>query len=515
METPAAGAVDVANTFMNSSFPGSLLRCVSLITIVALHTATLQAQTIRPGGSARTGARAGGTTSRSGVGTLGGASTGPRQYRSNTLLGDATIQIDPETRSLIVVTDEETHTQLQKVILDLDRPKPQVLIKVVFVEVTYNKGYDVGLEASYIFDQSSAVAAAPAGTSTTNTVVAESGTNALGGTTTTTTTTNNAITNAATTAIAAGATKLLSAGSNFGLSALTEGSFVRLLTDDWSATLRLLATRGKVEVLSRPSIMARNNQEAVIVVGQEVPFVTSSRTDALGQLTNTIQYDNIGIILRVTPFITSEGTVEMIVAPEISSLSSQTVPISNTASAPVITKRSAETVVVTPNGATMVIGGLMETQRIESVRKIPILGDIPILGIPFRRTVKDETKRELLIFLTPQIVNSPAAAQRVTNDEMARADLVNKAFTGEDFDKYLGPQSVLPEPLPELPLGEKEVRREVRTETTQTISTPPRAVAVPVQPAVSTARPVANPVRPAGSSTAPKAPSSSRQRPPK
>ena len=116
-------------------------------------------------------------------------------------------------------------------------------------------------------------------------------------------------------------------------------------------------------MLSRPSIMARNNQEAVIVVGSEVPFITNSRITDTGETINTIQYDNVGIILRVTPFITSKGTVEMIVAPEISTFTDQTVPISNNASSPVIAKRSAETVVVTPNGRRSVIGGLMQTQQ--------------------------------------------------------------------------------------------------------------------------------------------------------
>ena len=183
--------------------------------------------------------------------------------------------------------------------------------------------------------------------------------------------------------------------------------------------------------------MARNNQEAVIVVGQEVPFITNSRTDALGQITNTIQYDNIGIILRVTPFITSDGAVEMIVAPEISTLTSQTVPISSTASAPVIAKRSAETVVVTPNGATVVIGGLMEKQRTESVRKVPILGDIPLIGMAFRRTVKDDTKRELLIFLTPEIVSNPAAIHRSTAEEIDRTELVKESLVNHDLTRYL------------------------------------------------------------------------------
>jgi type II secretory pathway component GspD/PulD (secretin) len=201
-----------------------------------------------------------------------------------------------------------------------------------------------------------------------------------------------------------------------------------------------LATKGKLEVLSRPSIMARNNQEAVIVVGQEVPFVTNSRVTDNGQTINTIQYDNVGIILRVTPFITSKNTVEMIVAPEISNLTNQTVQISDTVSSPVISKRSAETVVVTPNGATAVIGGLMETQKLEAIRKIPLLGDIPYLGAAFRRVVKNDVKRELLIFLTPFIVNDPETVQRMTHSEVENTELVQRAFSEKDFEKFFDQQ---------------------------------------------------------------------------
>jgi general secretion pathway protein D len=422
---------------MSSSFVSllgaqSIFRRAQTRALVALAmmviAAQVSAQTTRPGGSAR------GTT-RTGVGTTGartggsslGNTGGARNYRSNTMLGDAIIQVDPESRSLVVITDEETHLELDKIVKNLDRPKPQVLIKVVFVEVTYNKGSDIGVEGSYTFNMENA-RAATTGSQTVNTT----GTTTSNGTTTTNTSTlTTPLGNAATVA------ETLGASSVFGLAAETQGTFVRVVTDDWQATLRALATRGKVEVLSRPSIMARNNQEAVIVVGQEVPFITNSRTDALGQITNTIQYDNIGIILRVTPFITSDGAVEMIVAPEISTLTDRTVPISSNASAPVIAKRSAETVVVTPNGATIVIGGLMEKQRTESVRKVPILGDIPLIGMAFRRTIKDDVKRELLIFLTPEIVNNPAGMRRVTSDEMNRTELVKQAFGGQDLTRYL------------------------------------------------------------------------------
>ncbi len=417
---------------MKSSLHFSALGLMTL----ALAT-TLHAQTARPGSSARGGGGGGNTGTRSTSSTTSSSrssgSNGARQYHSNTELGDATIQVDPETRSLVIVTDEETHAELMKVIRTIDQPKPQVLIKVVFVEVTYNKGSDIGVEANYTFKNGTPTGAVTGSSTKTTTT----GTTANG-------TVTSKVTDLAQAAVAANGVT----GSNLfgGVPNPADGTFVRVLADDWSATLRALATKGKVEVLSRPSIMARNNQEAVIVVGQEVPFITNSRTDALGNLTNTITYDNVGVILRVTPFITSEGTVELIVAPEISSLTDQTVPISSTASAPVISKRSAETVVVTPNAKTVVIGGLMQTQKTESIRKIPFLGDLPgVMGFPFRRTIKSDVKSELMIFLTPYIVNNAGDGQRVTANEISKTELLEKSYTREDFDRYLDTPSLYPE----------------------------------------------------------------------
>ena len=419
--------------------PRTFISLLALLLAMPLH-----AQTVRPGGTARgttgTNANRGNTGGFGGGGGGNRSSTtgGARQYRSNTELGDAIIQIDPETRSLVIVTDEETHEELMKVVRTIDQPKPQVLIKVVFVEVTYNKGSDIGIEANYTFNNGYAT-----GAKTGNQTTATTNTKTSSGTTTTKT--SSLVTDLAQAAVLANG---VTGSSTFGgaLANPTDGTFARVLTDDWSATIRALSTKGKVEVLSRPSIMARNNQEAVIVVGQEVPFVTNSRTDNNGNIINTITYDNVGVILRVTPFITSEGTVEMIVAPEISSLTDQSVPISSNASAPVIAKRSAETVVVTPNGKTVVIGGLMQTQKIESVRKIPLLGDIPgVIGMPFRRTVKNDVKSELMIFLTPTIVNRSSEIDSVTAAEIAKTEMVNKTYTQKDFDKYLDLPPLEPE----------------------------------------------------------------------
>ena len=323
-----------------------------------------------------------------GFGGFGGNTTteGARQYFNNTMLGDALIEIDPETRSLIIITDEETNVHIDQVIKQLDRPKPQVLIKVVFVEVTHRDELDIGIEGSLGYTQ--------------ETRDGELQSNY---------------------------------GSLFSATLRSQGGF-QLLDSDFSVTARALAEAGNFEVLSRPSILARNNQEAIITVGQEVPFIRNPTISNTGQQTFPVEYEDIGIILRVTPFITSDGLVEMIVAPEISTISDETIPINNI-DYPVYAKRSAETVVVTGNGQTVVIGGLMERNKRETVRKVPLLGDIPLLGWAFRRKIKEDTKTELLIFLTPYVVNQPEELEQLTRDETNQTEF--NPIPDEPLEKYI------------------------------------------------------------------------------
>jgi general secretion pathway protein D len=190
-------------------------------------------------------------------------------------------------------------------------------------------------------------------------------------------------------------------------------------------------------VLSRPSILARNNQQAVITVGQEVPFLTNTRFDTAGNQINTVQYQDVGIILRVTPFITTDGKVELIVSPEISNLTDQTVPVQVGVSAPVIAKRSADTVVVTGDGQTVIIGGLMQNQKTEAESKIPILGDLPVLGFLFRRTVKDTVKTELIIFLTPHVVTDLGQLAGLSARERSKSEMIPKAIPEQELNRFL------------------------------------------------------------------------------
>jgi len=311
-------------------------------------------------------------------------------------LGQAHVEVDTETRSLIVTTDAETNEHIKKVIEQLDRPVPQALIKVLFLEVTHDRDLDVGADIKY---------------DATN---------------------------------RAGQRSILS--SLFGVAAATDGAIAQILDSDLTVTLRALAQVAKLEVLSRPSIMARNNEQATITIGQEVPFIRNSRVTTDGQTINTVEYEDIGIILTVTPRINTNGLIELDVSPEISTLTGDTVPISDTIQAPVFAKRSAETHVVVPNGKTVVIGGLMEDQETEQIRKIPILGDIWGLGALFRRKITSKSKTELLIFLTPTIVEANRNMVDVSKAERENATLIPQAAPPERLERFLAP--------PEVPKGQ-------------------------------------------------------------
>jgi general secretion pathway protein D len=224
---------------------------------------------------------------------------------------------------------------------------------------------------------------------------------------------------------------------NGAAAAANGGLIVGLVENNVNATLHALATEGKLDVLSRPYILASDNQLASITVGQEVPFITNTQITDTGQQINTIQYQDIGIILNVTPHINPEGLVILDVAPEISQLSASTVPIGAGVAAPIIDKRSAQSRVGIKNGSTIVIGGLMQDNKTLTISKIPILGDIPLIGGIFSRTQVDKTKTELLIFLTPHVAQQPDTLDPMTADELNGTRLTPGAVGPGVFDEHM------------------------------------------------------------------------------
>lgn len=317
-------------------------------------------------------------------------------YPNSTDIGQARITYDAETRSIIVVADESTAEHITNMVRQLDRPTPQVLINCVFMEATYNKGMDIGVDGVYR-----------------HTI---SGAGALDG--------------------------VGKAATAFDLA--TSGGLYTLVGKNIDINFAALAKAGKTEILSRPSILARNNQQATITIGQSVPLIQGVTYDSFGNQRNAIAYQDVGIILQVTPFITSDGMVEMIVAPEVSSVSDSTVSFAtggtnnaSTPSAPIIDRRRADTVVVVPDGQTVAIGGLMATTKVKSEQKVPILGDIPLIGLAFRHKVTEDAKKELLIFLTPHIVNRPSDLAASTDSERAKTEMSRRGFSETELNQYL------------------------------------------------------------------------------
>jgi general secretion pathway protein D len=212
--------------------------------------------------------------------------------------------------------------------------------------------------------------------------------------------------------------------------------------------LRAIAQAGKAKVLSRPSILARNNQPATITVGQSVPLISSVSYNGLnGTPINAISYRDVGVILKVTPFITADGLVEMMVSPQISSIDPNlSIPISVGVSAPVIDIRAADTVAVTADGQTVIIGGLMETDKSQTDTKIPVLGDIPLLGNLFKRKIKSDTKTELAHFPDAAYCPKPKPIGLFVRRETTKGDAM-KALSEQELHKFLDTLPTVEPPL--------------------------------------------------------------------
>jgi general secretion pathway protein D len=340
----------------------------------------------RNSGRTSFGANTGITTSR--VGGAGGRLSAGAAAGASQLAGQVTVVADQDTNSLLVMTAPANFDRVKAVIEELDRPVPQVLIKVLIAEVTHDNTHDLGTEFSILN-------------------------------------------------LGAGGATLFSTGTNFGIPENGNGLTIRLLEKEVQATIRALETNGKLDVLSRPYILASDNQLASITVGQEVPFVTNSRITDDGQTINTIQYGDVGIILDVLPHINRDGLVIMDVAPEISALTSTSIPVSELVSAPVIAKRSAQSRVAIENGQTIVIGGLMEDRLTKSISKVPLLGDIPIIRWAFQRETMSKTKTELLIFLTPHVAPAPKTLEGMSKEEMEGTKVVPQAIEPGTFEEQL------------------------------------------------------------------------------
>ena len=194
--------------------------------------------------------------------------------------------------------------------------------------------------------------------------------------------------------------------------------------------INLLAEEGKVNILASPHIMAANNQEAAIQIGDEVPILTSQSVPLVSQQTSfqtsTINYRNTGILLTLKPQINSRGLVTLEIAQEVSSASATTTGVNNT---PTISVRQAKTTLTTANNQTVVLGGLIREDLARRRSGIPGLRNVPILGPVFGSENKQKNRTEFIVLITPHVVNSSEEGARIT-DKMKRG-MNSEAFGGQ------------------------------------------------------------------------------------
>jgi MSHA type pilus biogenesis protein MshL len=175
--------------------------------------------------------------------------------------------------------------------------------------------------------------------------------------------------------------------------------------NDFDAIVDAVKTAGKTNLLSSPRILALNNQEALINVGTREAFVTNTVVQSTSSATTAenVTFVDVGIKLKVTPTIGEDGFITLKIKPEVSNVE-RTIKTAQGNEIPIVATQEAETIIVVRDGSTVIMGGLIEDHQTKKTEKVPIIGSIPIIGIPFRKESDKIKKNELVLFLTPHII---------------------------------------------------------------------------------------------------------------
>jgi general secretion pathway protein D len=369
--------------------------------------ATKMAQVLRAafGGGAGGGGGGGSAASPSSASVVpalgGGASVGaspqaaaPIQASQGPSTGGF-IQADPSTNSLIITAPEPLYRQVRSMIDKLDTRRAQVYIESLIVEVRGDNAADFGFQWQGLIgkdgDKNVGVIGTNLGSNRVPSIIDIN------------------------TAAAAG-TVTLGAGMNIGLIRDFGGQYAL------AAIAQLLQTQSNANIMSTPNLITLDNEEAKIVVGDNVPFITGSFTNTGSGNANpfqTIERKDVGLTLRIKPQIGEGGTVRMTIFQESSSVTAQATGTSGTG--PTTSKRSIESNVVVDDGSILVLGGLIEDRFEENKSKVPLLGDIPLLGQLFRSESRTKKRTNLMVFLRPVVMRTAEDANKLSLD---RYDLI-------------------------------------------------------------------------------------------
>ncbi len=308
---------------------------------------------------------------------------------------NVSIDAHEDTNTLVITAEPDMLRSLEAVIRQLDIRRAQVLIEAIIVEVFEGDGVNLGVQwyhesgamaqfTNGVTPISSVAAAGEAARSTQGELVPE-------------------VRAADTGELITAAYRKNDTKGDYSLAAQVLGSvsgtLFGIVKNDWGAIIQAVSSDTNSNLLSTPSITTLDNEEAYFIVGQEVPIITGSQTGSNNSNPfQTVERQEIGIKLKVTPQINEGSGVQLTIEQEVSSVSGATgVDIS-------INKREIKTTVMADDGATVILGGLIDEDVQESVQKVPLLGDIPFIGHLFKSTSNTKRKRNLMVFLRPTIV---------------------------------------------------------------------------------------------------------------
>ena len=317
------------------------------------------------------------------------ATLGPNAFAA----GGAMIQADVANNALIIMAPEPVYNNLRAIVEKLDIRRAQVLVEALIVEVSADKAAEFGVQWQVLSG------------------IGKNGVQGFGGTN------FNAQNTSPTSNIITGSLNLsnLAQGLNAGIlnGTLTIPGIGQIANLAFLA--RALETQANANILSTPTLLMLDNEEAKIVVGQNVPFITGQYTTAAANPTvspfQTIERKDVGITLRVRPQITEGGSVRLVVYQEVSRVDNLSNP------AGIITdKRSIESSVAVEDGQIVVLGGLIQDQLTDNNSSVPLVGELPLIGALFRYNNRQRTKTNLMIFIKPTVVRGPVGAADLTQD---------------------------------------------------------------------------------------------------
>ena len=369
-----------------------------------------------------------------GAGNQSSAATAPITPSAGPSTGGQ-IQADPATNSLIITASEPQYRQLRAVIEKLDARRAQVYVESLIAEVNVDKAAEFGIQWQ-----------GPIG-GRGDSLIGLLGTNFGAG--------GKNIINLATQGGGTGNAVAPSTGLNLGVAARSNGVyFLGFLAN-------FLQTSGAGNILSTPNLLTLDNEEAKIIIGQNVPFVTGqfTNTGASNGSVNpfqTVERKDVGLTLRVKPQISENGTVKMAIFQEVSSVQPGSV---NSVTGLITNKRSIESNVLVEDGAIIVLGGLLSDEYAGNQDKVPGLGDVPVVGNLFKSESRSRRKTNLMVFLRPVVVRDGATTNSLSMDRyesmrtnQQQAQPLNSSLVPVNDSPVLPPlappKSVIEVPLP-------------------------------------------------------------------